>query len=225
MLLKRVHLYDYVLRKLIKSDIIVDAAFQYDRPINMEKSVAFSKAEGIFVNKSVAKDRYHQVLDEIAKELETVVDQNGNKVVMKVHRREEVMSGQYIDRAPDILFTLNDGYCPTYYSDGPNSHYIGDDKGGYKGGTANTGIHRPEGIFMSYGPDITTRRLTVARTVWDIAPTILHMLNVSIPSYMDGVVMKEIFNDSSTIAAREVKKTGYEAARIKSKLSSLKKGM
>lgn len=225
LLLKKLHLYDYVLRSLIKSDIIVDAAFQYDRPINMEKSVAFSKAEGIFVNKSVAKDRYEQVIDEIAKKLETVVDQNGNKVVMKVHRREEVMSGKYIDRAPDILFTLNDGYCPTYYSDGPNSHYIGDDKGGYKGGTANTGIHRPEGIFMSFGPDVTARRLETPRTVWDIAPTILHMMNIPIPSYMDGVVMKEIFNDSSTIAAREVRKTGYEAARIKNKLSSLKRGM
>ena len=142
---------------------------------------------------------------------------------MKVHRREEVMSGQFLDRAPDILFTLHDGYCPTYYSDGPNSEYIGDDKGGYKGGTANTGIHRPEGIFMSYGPDVRTCALGAAATVWDIAPTILHMLNLPVPSYMDGAVMKEIFNDKSGMAIREIKKTGFEAARIKSKLRSLKK--
>ena len=133
------------------------------------------------------------------------------------------MSGQYIDRAPDILFTLHDGYCPTYYSDGPNSEFIGDDKGGYKGGTANTGIHRPEGIFMSYGPDVKAHRLEMARTVWDVAPTILHMMNIPIPSYMDGTVMKEIFEISSTMAARQIRKTGYEASRIKSKLKSLKK--
>ena len=98
-----------------------------------------------------------------------------------------------------------------------------DDKGGYKGGTANTGIHRPEGIFMSYGPDVRAHRLGAAPTVWDIAPTILHMLNLPIPSYMDGAVMKEIFRDESGMAIREIKKTGYEAARIKSKLRSLKK--
>jgi predicted AlkP superfamily phosphohydrolase/phosphomutase len=223
MLLKKLHLYDYVLRRLIKSDVIVDAAFQYDRPIDMEKSIAFSKAEGIFLNRDLAKDRYEETRHEIIRKLEVVADQKGNPVVLKVHRREEVMSGQYLDRAPDILFTLNDGYCPTYYSDGPNSEYIGDDKGGYKGGTANTGIHRPEGIFMSYGPDVRAHRLGVAPTVWDIAPTILHMMNLPIPSYMDGAVMKEIFKDESGMAIREIKKTGYEAARIKSKLRSLKK--
>jgi predicted AlkP superfamily phosphohydrolase/phosphomutase len=154
--------------------------------------------------------------------LQKVVDKD-SPVVMDVFKREDVMSGQYIDRAPDILFTLHDGYCPTYYSDGPNSEYIGDDKGGYKGGTANTGIHRPEGIFMSCGPDIRAHRLEVARRVWDIAPTILHMMNLPVPSYMDGVVMKEIFGSESGMAVREVKKTGYEASRIKSKLQSLKK--
>lgn len=222
-LLKKLHLYDYVLRRLIKSDIIVDAAFQYDRPIDMEKSVAFSKAEGIFINREAARDKYEQTREEIARRLEKVLDRDGSPVVMKVHRREEVMSGPYLDRAPDILFTLHDGYCPTYYSDGPNSEFIGDDKGGYKGGTANTGIHRPEGIFMSYGPDIQAHRLQEARTVWDIAPTILHMIGLPIPSYMDGVVMKEIFQNESVLSAREIKKTGYEAARIKSKLKSLKK--
>jgi predicted AlkP superfamily phosphohydrolase/phosphomutase len=224
MLLKKLHLYDFVLRSLIKSDIIVDAAFQYDRPIDMEKSIAFSKAEGIFINREVAGDRYEKTRQEIMTKLERVIDENNSSpVVMKVHKREEVMSGQYIDRAPDILFTLHDGYCPTYYSDGPNSEFIGDDKGGYKGGTANTGIHRPEGIFMSYGPDVRNYRLEEARTVWDIAPTILHMMNISIPSYMDGVVMKEIFTNSSTMAVREIRKTGYEASRIKNKLKSLKK--
>lgn len=222
MILKKLHLYDFVLRSLIKSDIIVDAAFQYDRPIDMEKSIAFSKAEGIFINREAAKEEYERIRSEIMQSLQKVVDKD-SPVVMDVFKREEVMSGQYIDRAPDILFTLHDGYCPTYYSDGPNSEYIGDDKGGYKGGTANTGIHRPEGIFMSYGPDIRPHRLEVARRVWDIAPTILHMMNLSVPSYMDGVVMKEIFRNESGMAVREVKKTGYEASRIKSKLQSLKK--
>jgi predicted AlkP superfamily phosphohydrolase/phosphomutase len=222
-MLKRVHLYDYVLRSLIKSNVIVDAAFQYDRPIDMDSSVAFSKAEGIFINRQVAGENYENAREDIIKKLEKVVDDDGNPVVMKVHRREDVLKGEFIDRAPDILFTLHDGYCPTYYSDGPDSGYIGDDKGGYKGGTANTGIHRPEGIFMSYGPDVRRHVLENPRTVWDVAPTILHIMNLPVPSYMDGVVMKEIFRSESGMAVREVKKTGYEAARIKSKLRSLKK--
>ena len=223
MILKKLHLYDIVLRNLMKSDIIVDAAFQYDRPIDMERSVAFSKAEGIFINRDIARNEYERTREEIMNKLRKVVDKDNSLVVSDVYRREDVMSGQYIDRAPDILFTLHDGYCPTYYSDGPNSEYIGDDKGGYKGGTANTGIHRPEGIFMSYGPDIRGHKLEVARRVWDIAPTILHMMNLPIPSYMDGVVMKEIFTNTSAMAVRDIRKTGYEASRIKNRLQALKK--
>lgn len=224
-ILKKLHLYDFVLRTLIKSDIIVEAAFQYDRPIDVERSAAFSKAEGIFINREAVREKYDEARAEIMASLQKVVDQSNNNspVVMNVFKREDVMSGPFIDRAPDILFTLHDGYCPTYYSDGPNAAFIGDDKGGYKGGTANTGIHRPEGIFMSYGPDIRNHQLQSVRTVWDIAPTILHMMNQPIPSYMDGVVMREIFADASVMATRDIRKTGYEASRIKSKLQSLKK--
>ena len=220
-MLKKLHLYDRVLRGLIKSDIIVDAAFQYDRPIDIEKSIAFSKAEGIFINRELAKDQYEKIREDIMTKITQVFDHD-NSVVSRVYKREEVMSGDYLDRAPDILFTLNDGYCPTYYSDGPNSQFIGDDKGGYKGGTANTGIHRPEGIFMSFGPDIRENKLEESR-VWDIAPTILHMMNLPIPSYMDGSVLKDIFRQESTMAKKNITKTGYEAYRIKSKLHALKR--
>jgi predicted AlkP superfamily phosphohydrolase/phosphomutase len=220
--LKKLHLYDVVLRNLIKSDIIVDAAFQYDRPIDMERSLAFSKAEGIFINRAVVGEEYEKTREEIMTKLERVVDQDNFPVVMQVYRKEDVMSGQYVDRAPDILFTLHEGYCPTYYSDGPNAEYIGDDRGGYKGGTANTGIHRPEGILMSYGPDIRKHQLQETKTVWDIAPTILHMMDLPIPSYMDGAVIKEIFRGDSPMAIREIRKTGYEASRIKSRLRTIK---
>jgi predicted AlkP superfamily phosphohydrolase/phosphomutase len=222
-LLKKFHLYEIVLRNLIKSDMIVDAAFQYDRPIDMKNSVAFAKAEGIFINRDVVGDSYEKTREEIMRKLEKIVD-GGKPIVSKVYRREEVMNGQYIDRAPDILFILHDGYCPTYYSDGSNAESVGEDKGGYKGGTANTGIHRPEGIFMSYGTDIREHKLKGMYRVWDIAPTILHMVNLPVPSFMDGKVMKEVFKPESAMAVREVKIASInEANRIRSRLQALQK--
>ncbi|MGH9921908.1 MAG: alkaline phosphatase family protein [Nitrososphaerales archaeon] len=220
--LKKLHLYEFVLRNLMHSDRIVDAAFQYDQPISMEDSEAFAKAEGIFINSNLAPYQYEKTRDLLVAKLKDLRD-NGIPVVSKVYTREEVMHGPYIDRAPDILFTLNDGYCPTYYSDGPDSQYIGDDKGGYKGGSANTGIHRPEGIFISYGSEIRKFDMQHQPRVWDLTPTILHMMGLPIPSYMDGHVLKDIFTSESQLAAgTTVVETSSEKDKIKNRLRQLK---
>jgi predicted AlkP superfamily phosphohydrolase/phosphomutase len=218
--LKKLHLYGFVLRNLMKSDLIVDAAFQYDRPIDLKSSIAFAKAEGIFINNDIPNYSYEKTRELIMKELQYLTD-DGLPVVSKVYKREEVMHGDYIERAPDILFILNEGYCPTYYSDGFDLEYIGKDKGGYKGGNANTGIHRPEGIFMSYGPDVRKHQINGEVRVWDIAPTILHVMGVPIPTYFDGHVI-DIFKPSSDLAGREtIRELSNETDRIRSKLRRL----
>ena len=220
--LKKLHLYELVLRNLMQSDRIVDAAFQYDRPLNLRDSIAFAKAEGIFINHSVASDSYERTREIIMTKLRDLKD-NDVPVISRIYKREEVMHGPHIDRAPDILFTLNDGYCPTYYSDGPDSDYIGNDKGGYKGGTSNTGIHRPEGIFMSYGSDIRKVEFGHQFRVWDIAPTLLHMMGLPIPAYMDGQVLKDIFKPQSSLAGTEsLIETISERDRISDKLHQLR---
>ncbi|MEM2759474.1 MAG: alkaline phosphatase family protein [Nitrososphaerales archaeon] len=219
-ILKKLHIYGFVLRNLIKTDLIVDVAFQYDRPIDLINSVAFAKAEGIFINMDNRSD-YAKTRELIIKQLEGLMD-NGTPVVKKVYRREEVINGKYTERAPDILFILNDGYCPTYYSDGLDSQYIGNDRGGYKGGTANTGIHRPEGIFMAYGPDIRKCEIDAETRVWDIAPTMLHLMGLPVPAYMDGHVLKNVFKSNSNLAGREIVETMNEVDRIKMKLQELK---
>jgi len=219
--LKKFRLYELVLRNLMQSDLIVDAAFQYDRPIDLDNSTAFAKAEGIFINDSVMSDSYEKTRQTIMEKLEKLKD-NDMPVVARAYKREEVMHGAYIGRAPDILFILNDGYCPTYYSDGPDSEYIGTDKGGYKGGSANTGIHRPEGILMSYGSDIKQHEIMDRVRVYDIAPTILHMMGLAIPSYMDGHVLKNIFKANSKLVEQENVVEANEVNRIKNKLHRLK---
>jgi len=223
--LKKLHLYDFALRKLMQSERLIDAAFQYDRPIDLHNSIAFAKAEGIFIRNDSnvdADNSYEKTRRTIMEKLKDLED-DGMPLVSEIYKREEILHGAYIDRAPDILFTLNDGYCPTYYSDGSDSNYLGDDKGGYKGGTANTGIHRPEGIFIGYGSDIRNYHIKEESRVWDVTPTILHMMGLPVPSYMDGRVLTEIFRPESNLGSRPIRReTNNEADRIKNRLRGLR---
>jgi len=53
------------------------------------------------------------------------------------------------------------------------------------------GIHRPEGILVASGPDIRRGIWTRASLV-DIAPTVLHLLDLPIPDDMDGRLILDI---------------------------------
>ena len=50
---------------------------------------------------------------------------------------------------------------------------------------------------MAFGPDVKKGMQIKNANICDIAPTILHMFNVPIPSDMDGCVLNEIFKDDS----------------------------
>ncbi|GAB4350162.1 MAG: alkaline phosphatase family protein [Candidatus Abyssubacteria bacterium] len=56
------------------------------------------------------------------------------------------------------------------------------------------GTHRVEGIFLASGPTFHKSRLDNL-TILDVAPTILYLMGIPIPSCMDGNVITELFPD------------------------------
>ena len=85
-----------------------------------------------------------------------------------------------------------------------------------------TGIHRPEGIFMGYGSDIRKCEITDKVRVWEVAPTILHMMGLPIPSYVDGTVLN-IFRPGSEPAVRATVHEYSEKLRLTRKIGSIRK--
>ncbi len=197
------------------------AAF-YDKPIDFETSLAFSESEGIFINENVSSSDYERLRETITSELYKLED-HGVRVVDKVYKREEAIWGKFIKRAPDLFVILHEGYVFRYWSDivkGSKSNAIGDAKP-LKSASVESGGHRPEGIFVAYGTNISSGvALNDIIRTWDIAPTVLHMLGLSIPSYMDGHVIKSILKDSDLVQT-EVVKPHNESERIRSKVRRL----
>ncbi|MCC6019139.1 MAG: alkaline phosphatase family protein [Candidatus Verstraetearchaeota archaeon] len=144
---------------------------------------------------------------------------NGENPIKHIYFRKEVLWGPYAYRGADIYLVPKYGYeisprlVPLYLSPP------------LKFGDIRSGTHRPEGIFIAYGPDISRNiQLKEPLFTWDVAPLILHMLGLPIPSYMDGCVRKEIFREGSEPAVNFVKyEYGIGREWVKSRLNKLRK--
>jgi len=144
------------------------------------------------------KNEYEKLRNEIIQKLLQLKDDDGNYIVKEAFKREESFHGPYVTRAYDIQFLLNDGYC---YSASLKENYLVSPE---ELGNIRTGDHRPEGIFFAVGPDIK-KDYTISQTnLWDICPTILHILGVQISSYMDGKVKTEIFDKQSPLYDKKI---------------------
>ena len=123
-------------------------------PIDWAKTRAYtsvvSTGEGVSLNLvgrephgTVTRADYERVRDEVAQALLEFEDpETGGKPIGAVLRKEEVLSGAYLDRAPDLL--LEPG--PLYSLSHARSMVEAADW--------LSGDHRPEGIYVMAGPGI-----------------------------------------------------------------------
>ena len=58
-----------------------------------------------------------------------------------------------------------------------------------------SGVHKKVGIMIMYGPDIKKNVRIEAASIYDISPTVLHLMGFPVASDMDGRVLLETLND------------------------------
>jgi predicted AlkP superfamily phosphohydrolase/phosphomutase len=184
-----------------------------------DNSQAFSTAyHGIYINSNLKGAEFERVRDAIMAKLYQLTD-NGIKIVEKLYKREEVLWGDYSDRAPDIFIVTKIGYGVSTHLNRKMFDKL------QNHGVVITGSHRLEGIFAAAGPDIK-KGVVLGRDLngWDVASTILHMHSVPIPATMDGKVIREIFTETSELAGKSItQEVSSESLRIRERLSALKK--
>ena len=192
--------------------------------INWQKTRVIGSPQGpLYINKETIKnkDEYERLRVELINKLEKLKDPETNKnVIQKVYKREEIYHGSYAQQAPDLVALDADEYH--------NRGGIGKanilEKSEWKGNNARYGL------FLFAGPGIRQGQYIDSVTIFDLAPTILHLMNISIPKDMDGRVIKEIFMQDSELAKREVvyqkvaDKTEREKERIKMAVKRLQAG-
>ncbi len=141
--------------------------------------------EGIVATGSEQDEVKRKIIDVLSNAIDPTT---GQKVFEGVWASEEIYSGPYVKDAPDIIYELAAGYMVSN-SILPEGLMRGQFLRPLKPGWDISGYHRPEGVFIGHGPAFAKIQKMEA-SIYDIAPTVLYLMDIPIPSYMDGRVIE-----------------------------------
>ncbi len=138
----------------------------------------------------IGAEEYETLRDQIAEAALALRDPEDNsKVVQKVYKREEIFSGEHLERLPDlILHTDRAKYVSFGHADFGSNQIIEPSIG-------QTGHHHMVGVLTMAGPGVPAGLQLSESNILDLAPTILHYMGLSVPDHMDGKVLKQAFSN------------------------------
>jgi predicted AlkP superfamily phosphohydrolase/phosphomutase len=142
---------------------------------------------------------YDSVVDQLIADLKAVKERGSDSLLFsEFHRRDEIFSGPFIDRAPDLVVLAKNPEFHTAgwkeFDEDPWQSSLGDENSKmrlmFQMRVPYTGNHRMDGILFFAGPGIRTKTELSGVSIVDIAPTTLALLGVPVPNEMDGRVIE-----------------------------------
>jgi predicted AlkP superfamily phosphohydrolase/phosphomutase len=166
----------------------------------------YPPAEGVVVNlrgrqaegSVAAGDEYERVRDRIIETFEQLRDPTtGELVVQWARRREQLYSGGHLEQAPDVVVLFDPRYKAASGLAGAFEPVPGQILDSYSGVHAMEGVFAIAGAGVRRGVDLGTRQIV------DVAPTLLALLGLPVPSDTDGAVMSEALADPAAVRQGE----------------------
>jgi len=138
---------------------------------------------------------YQELREQLVREALALRDpRTGEPMVEHVYRREEIYSGPYIARTPDLIVQPRGWeYMAFGHADFGSNKLVESIIG-------LSGHHRPDGVLILAGAGVKPGMQLEGANILDLAPTILHAMNVPVPEDLDGRVLAEAFMASSPLA-------------------------
>jgi predicted AlkP superfamily phosphohydrolase/phosphomutase len=166
---------------VLKEDIDLSEKKRFSTKfVDMEKTVAYGGGAynaRININKKNAGENYNKILNEITEKLKQIPDDKGNKLDTKVYKTEEIYGDNSDPECPDLMIYFDDLRWASNPDLGQEGLYswktaIGADSAG----------HSRQGCFIINGKGISKKGRIDDIDIQQVAPTILKIMNVSIPS-------------------------------------------
>lgn len=207
----------------------VEGVFSFKK-IDWARTKAFASSGtygGVSVNLAgrdplgiVPETEYDTVRESIIESFLSVTEENGRRVIKNAYKREDIYSGPHLHEMPDVVLLPEDDYRfdGTLDRDG-----IFRDPRNCLHGHRMGGEHEIDTTLISSSQKLNIFQQEVS--VCDIAPTVLHLFGVPIPSSLDGKPLfasheQAEYIDELTGAVYRKKKEGK--VNISEKLKKLK---
>lgn len=148
-----------------------------------------------------------EVRQQVTEALQTLRHpESGQPLLDRVIPGDEVAHGPYAHHGPD-LHAVFDGYraiaFPLFATD---SRLITRQIRG------DSGCHRMDGLLIAWGAGVRSGRIADGARITDLAPTILHLLGLPVPSDMDGQALTSLLTLARPVEIEEVAPVELDAA-------------
>jgi len=148
-----------------------------------------------------------EVRQQVAEALQTLRHpESGQPLLERVIPGDEVAHGPYAHHGPD-LHVVFDGYraiaFPLFATD---SRLITRQIRG------DSGCHRMDGLLIAWGAGVRSGGIADGARITDLAPTILHLLGLPVPSDMDGQALTSLLTLARPVEIEEVAPVELDAA-------------
>ena len=155
---------------------------------------------GIFVNRRgrepqgcVAEEEYDLLREKLIAALRTMPDpETGKPVIRRSFRREEVYQGEFLEKMPDVIVDWEEGYSNLVSEGIPRCEVFTPPAHRFHGG-----VHTRDGILIGWGPDIATGKDIGRARIVSVAPTLLYLLGLPVPTGLDGEVLTGLLRPES----------------------------
>jgi predicted AlkP superfamily phosphohydrolase/phosphomutase len=137
---------------------------------------------------AVPRDQLEAVLDELSRALlATKFPGTDQPLVTRVLRSSELYPGPFASRLPDLIFELEPSVAAR--AENPKVSF-GEHARVYPD-------HHLQGVFFAAGPSFAKRERRGDASVFDLAPTALHVLGLPTYAEMTGVVRRELLGSTA----------------------------
>ena len=169
----------------------------------------------------VAPADYERVRDEVIDVLRGWRLPNGQPVALRARRREQVYTGPFVERAPDVVLelALDEGYglslvqTPWLATDLDPVRSLADDELAGGRGRGMNGTHRPDGIWLATGDGVGELARPAQPALEDVAPTLMHAMGIPWEGDVDGAVQFRervpYTAEEAALVAKRLRDLGY----------------